>query len=201
MSPKKNPDFYKLNKSDRILALSGVPVPLLSSPIELKKFSFENVSYKISNRFVSITSKAQREFLLGLLENIHNLGTNGLYVIGSHPTDRSSLNLATLLSREYYNTKLEGRVIPKVKWIDVGTPDWSYKTEESDSDLLTVFGLSKVSDTRKLEIAKDFLRHGSNSTRVVQLVAPNVLEFAIEKLEVNPDAVFQIGRTVTRTIV
>ena len=199
----KDKSYYSLSPQDRLLALFGVPINYIKKPITVEKFNFlpTSIAYAVNNVTV-IQSEYQYNFLVDLLENIDCIGEPSTYVIGSYPTDQAAYQLATLLTKTYQEHLAEYRIFPRIKWIDLGCPDWEFLKSDERCCLLIVHGLSEnSSENRKLEVAKDFFRRVTHATRIMLAVTPNILNYAITKLEVAPDGAFQLTKTTNRVVV
>ena len=199
----KDKSYYTLSRQDKLLALSGVPVNFLKKPVALEQLNFmpSSIAYSPSN-VVVIQSEYQSTFIKDLLANISCVGESSTYVIGSYPTDQASYQLATLITKAYFDHIQTNGVYPKIKWVDLGSPDWDFLKSDNDCSLLVVHGISEnTSDNRRLELAKDFLRKGVHTTRIILAVTPNILTYAITRLEISPDGVFQLSKTTNRVFV
>ena len=199
----KDREYYCLPKQDKLLALSGVPVMYLKKPVTIDQFNFlpTSLAYAVNNVTV-IQSEYQRNFLKDLIENVSCFGEPCAYAIGSYPTDQAAYQLATLLTRAYYDYLNENKVYPRIKWIDLGSPDWEFLKSDEQCNFLVIHGLSEASsDNRKFEIAKDFYRKATYATKIVLAVTPNILTFVTTKVEVSPDGVFQLTKTTNRVVV
>lgn len=199
---KKDKAYFGLPKGDRLLALSGVPINYLKKIVSVEQLNFAPASITYSAKDVTvIQSEYQHNFLINLLENISYVGESCTYAIGSFPTDQAAYQLATIITKKYYEYVTEYKVYPTIKWVDLGSPDWNYLKSDDSYSLLIVHGLSEASsDFKKLEVAKDFLRK-CNATKIVLAVTANILSFAIMKLELYPDGVFQLSKTTNRVVI
>lgn len=197
----KDKAYYSLAKSDRLLALFGVPVSYLTKPITIKQLNFFpcSMSYNTANTTV-IQAETQYNFLKDILSDIEFIGESGVYAIGSCPVDQPSYQLATMITKTYYDYISEHKIYPQIKWIDLGNPDWGFLKSDENCSLLVVHGLSENSENKRYELAKDFLRKSSCSTKIVLVTTSNILNFAITKLELSPDGVFQLDKTTHRTV-
>lgn len=199
----KGPEYYRLNTNDRVLALSGVPINYLSRPYDLKSVRFSRVSYQHqAGPVVIVEAERQQNFLNELYSKVHALGQPGIYVLSALPTDEPAYVLATDLSRKYYEAKLRAALMPKLLWVDLGGPPWGLlKGEMEMPEVMVIHGLNQETENRRLDIAKDFMRAAAGSTVIVLVRSANGLEYGIEKLNANPDAVLQFGRSVHRKVV
>jgi hypothetical protein len=199
----KDKSYHTLSRQDKLLALSGVPINFLKKPIEIEQFNFMSSTMAYSpSSVVVIQADYQAKFIRELIDNISCVGESSTYAIGSYPTDQASYQLATLLTKAYFEHISATGIYPKIKWIDLGCPDWDFLKSSEECALLVVHGISEnTSDNRKIELAKDFLRKGIHTTRVILAVTPNILTYAITKLEVSPDGVFQLNKTTNRVCV
>jgi hypothetical protein len=197
----KDRTFYSLSKQDRLLALFGVPINYLKKPVELEQFNFAptSIAYSVSN-VVVIQSEYQKNFLNDLINNISFFGESSTFSIGSFPTDQAAYQLATILTKAHYEFLCTNKIYPRIKWIDLGSPDWEYLKSEESCSLVVIHGLSESSDNRKLEIAKDFYRRSLQATKLILAVTPNILTYTINKLETNPDGVLQLTKTTNRVV-
>ncbi len=202
MSVTKNPDYYRLSTTDRVLALAGVPIRYLTRTQDLSKLRMEKVSYQFDSKVVILTPEMQTSFYWGPFSTTDFVGQGGVYALGSFPTEEPAYLLASDFSRKYYNKRLEQAKLPKVKWVDLGHPNWDLlKGEEELPELAVVHGLNSNSDQRRLELARDFIRSLDGTTVLVVINCPNSLEFMVAKLGQSPDAVIQLGKTVHRVVV
>lgn len=199
----KDRSYYSLEKHLRLLALCGVPIPYLQKQMQIHQFNFAPTSIQYGNETSTVISADyQYNFLLDFFKNIKYVGDPSTYVIGSFPTDQSAYQLAALITVTYYDYAKKEKVYPLIKWIDLGSPDFDFLKSDENVSLLVIHGLSEnSSENRKLELAKDFLRRGANSTRIILSVSPNILTYAIKHIEITPDAVFQLLRTTNRIVV
>jgi hypothetical protein len=199
----KDKSYYTLSRQDKLLALSGVPVNFLKKPVSLEQLNFlpSSITYSPSS-VVVIQAEYQINFIKELLANISCVGESSTYAIGSYPTDQASYQLATILTKAYFEYVSLSGVYPKIKWVDLGSPDWDFLKSHEECSLLVVHGISEnTSDNRRLELAKDFLRRGVHTTRILLAVTPNILTYAITKIEISPDGVFQLSKTTNRVFV
>ena len=147
-----------------------------------------------------IQSEYQKNFLNDLVNNISCFGESSTFSIGSFPTDQAGYQLATILTKLHYDYISENKIYPRIKWIDLGSPNWEYLKSDESCSLIVIHGLSESSDNRKLELAKDFYRRSHQATKLILAVTPNILNFTINKLEANPDGVFQLTKTTNRVV-
>lgn len=199
----KDRAYYSLSKDYRLLALCGVPVNYLHKPAQIHQFNFAptSVTYGKDNTTV-ISADYQYNFLIEFFKNIKYVGEPTTYAIGSHPTDQSSYQLATLITTTYYEYIKKEKIYPQIRWIDLSSPDFDFLRSDEKVSLLVIHGLSESSsEIKKLELAKDFLRRGVNTTRIVLATTPNILNYIIMSLEISPDAVFQLLKTTNRVVI
>ena len=197
---QKGQDFYRLPVNDRLLYMAGVPLSYIKRSVDIKKMNFSQTSYKTSAGVNVIDVLTQQAFLKQVIDSIDSLGAPATFAIGSHPTEQPGYELATLICRTYLEKTLSASFIPHVRWINVGEPDWNYRSEDC-ANVTVIHGLSKDSDIRKLEISKDFIRKSSASTIIILATTPNIYEFAIASLGTEVDIVWQLGRTIHRTVI
>ena len=199
----KDRSYYSLEKHLRLLAIFGVPVNYLHKQVQIHQFNFAPTFMRFTkDTDTVIAADYQYNFIIELFKNIKYIGEPSTYAIGSHPTDQSSYQLATLITYVYYEYIRQEKVYPHIKWIDLGCPDYDFLKSDEPVSLLVIHGLSETSsEPRKLELAKDFLRRGANATRILLAVSPNILTYFITKLEMTPDAVFQLLKTTNRIVV
>lgn len=196
----KDQAYYNLPTEQKLLALCGVPLSYLKKPVQFHQLNFAVTSFLDQKnpeaKEIKIQPDYQRMFLLDFFKNMKHLGDPTLYAIGSYPTNQSAYQLATMITSTYFEyIKGEKRVYPNCKWIDLGCPEYAFLKTNADTSLLILHGLSESSDTRRLELTKDFIRKGSNTTTIVLANTSNILQFIIGKLENQPDAVFQLLQT------
>jgi hypothetical protein len=192
--------YHSLPVEHKVLHLSGIPVAYLKKNCSKESFKFLPVGISIPNNQIFLSLQEQSLMFSTLLEKIDQIGSPILYGVGSSPVDQAAVSFGSFLSKAYYENSLERKIYPKVKWIDVGTPDWSFKSEGDQPDLLVVYGLSEKSDPRKLEIAKDFIRHFDISTKLVLAETSNILSYMINNLGMFPQAVWQLDSLVFKTL-
>jgi hypothetical protein len=196
-----HPDYYKLSSHDRLLYLSGVPLALLKRKIVLEKLIFQPSHYDLKDggqtKYLVVSPNSQVQFAQALLANPLSLGNGGSYFIGSNPTDQSALDLALALTRAYHSAKFADFGVPKIRWLDLGAPDWDFLKNSEQAEelqLIVLCGISQDSDIRRLEIARDFFRASSSATRIMLVLCKNILEFVYGRLGQQADGVFQLGR-------
>ena len=150
--------YYGLDTNDRMLYLSGVPISYLRKTATPNQFVFTITSMRGGGTsVVTIDPNQQNKAFLDLLDNIEHIGTDALYGIGSFPTDKAAYEMASLITKNFYETKIQEE-IPKVKWIDLGRPDWGFLNSDEECQLLVLHGISQTSDPKRLERAKDFIQ-------------------------------------------
>jgi hypothetical protein len=173
----KDRAFYSLDKDKRLLALCGVPVNYLSKPVQIHQFNFTPTLIKYGKEDPTVISADyQYTFLIEFFKNIQYVGDPTTYAIGSHPTDQAAYQLATMITTTYHEYIRKEKIFPHIKWIDLGNPDYEFLRSDERVSLLVLHGLSEESsESRKLELTKDFLRRGVNTTRIVLAVTPNIL--------------------------
>jgi len=196
----KDQAYYNLPTEQKLLALCGVPLLYLKKPVQFHQLNFAVTSFNDPKnpeaQEIKIQPDYQRMFLLDFFKNMKHVGDSTLYAIGSYPTNQSAYQLATMITSTYFQyTKGEQKVYPNCKWIDLGYPEYAFLKSTVNTPLLIIHGLSESSDTRRLELTKDFIRKGSNTTTIVLANTSNILQFIIGKLETQPDAVFQLLQT------
>ncbi len=198
--PKADSDYYRLSLTDRILALSGVPIRSLKKK-KTPTFGFTQTACKIGDHVTILHGESQLSYYTQMFENIAGLGSGGTMAIGSFPTDEPCYDLAVLLCRNYYLAIEAQKQLPRIKWIDLGSPAWDYLREDSScNDIVVVHGIAESSENRRFEQARDFLKHGDTATKILLAATPNVLEFWHHKLHMSPDAAFQLVKTASRVV-
>ena len=198
MKPKA---YYSLSKNNRMLYLSGVPISYLKKSMSPKQFSFAITSMRGNgDSVVTIDPNQQKNYFLDLLGSIEHIGSDVLYAIGSFPTDQAAYQMAAMISKDFYEYQVS-EAPPKVKWIDLGRPDWEFLNSDEDCQLLVIHGLSHTSDKKRLERAKDFLHRCENATRIILANVQNVLHFAVHDMGVSPAAVWQLTKVTHKNIV
>lgn len=195
--------YNKLDQIDRILAISGVPLNLLTKKETKGSTNFKSVAYKSQHAdateppiHVSIPQQAEYSELLSQKANL--LGNSLTLGMGGFPSEQPATELAITFCRLYFeaNRTMEN-AIPLVKWIDLAYPDWDFlNTFESQTALIVINGVAEGSDPRRIERARDFIRKAEGSTCIYIAHTDNILRFSFEKLGVTPDSVFQLGRNV-----
>lgn len=200
----KDRAYYGLPKELRYLALCGVPINYLYKQIQIHQFNFAPTSVCL-NKFAETTvipADYQYNFLIEVFKNLQYFGEPSTYAVGSFPTDQASYQLATLITVTYYEFIRKEKIFPKIKWLDLGNPDYEFLRSDEAVSLMVIHGLSEnSSDPKKLEMAKDFLRRGVNATRILLATTQNILTYTIMSLEVEPDAVFQLMKTTNRIVI
>jgi len=197
---KKDSAYYSLGKVDRILALSGVPTVYLTKPIE-PNFSFQTVSSSDVQRPLIVHAQTQHLFFHQLCEQVLSLGSNGLYLFGSYPTEQPVYEIATFMTKKYFSMELTQKQFPSIKWINLGRPDWSFLKSDEETDFAVIHNLTENSDQRRLDMARDFIHRCSQSTTLVLTASSNILDFSFRKLNVSPYGFFQLNKTMHRTVV
>jgi hypothetical protein len=201
--PKSDSDYYRLDKTDRLLALSGIPIRVLSKfskSRDFQGFGFASVSHRLGDQVLIISGERQVSYCMELQKDIKVLGAGGSIAVGSSPTDGPGYNFATKLCRDYYAVLDSNRELPHIRWIDLGSPDWEYLREDQANDVVVIHGVTEESDNRRLETARDFLRHNDTATKIVLATTSNILEFTSVKFKMVPDAVFQLVKTASRVV-
>jgi len=197
----KDKTYFSLSKADRLLALFGVPLQYLKKPVTVDQLNFTPCSMPHSATNTIIQAIYQLNFLKDLLTDIEYIGESSIFAVGSHPVDQPSYHLATIITKAYYDHISNHRIYPQIKWIDLGCPDWEFLKSDENCSLLVVHGLSENSENKRFELAKDFLRKGSCATKIVLATTSNILNFAVSKLEISPDGVFQLAKTSNRVVI
>lgn len=200
---KEYSSYSKLEKADRILALSGVPLNLLTKDSSKGNMNFKTIAYRSPQASeneppIHVTIPQQVQYFDSLIEKSNLLGSALTLGIGGFPSDQPATELAIMLLRLYYgaNQTLEN-AIPLVKWIDLAYPDWDFLNNyESQKAMIVITGMSQASDSKRLERARDFIRKAEGSTCLYLCHTDNILNFSFEKLGITPDSVFQLGRNV-----
>lgn len=202
MHPKRNPDYYRLGTTDRLLSLSGVPITYLKTNIDPNRFRFLQTSFKSGNDVIIINPDSQHRFWHAMVQNVGELGRAGVYSIGSAPTDKAAYEFATWLTKIFFDYRMKMKKFPEVKWVDLGRPDWDYlKDSEIQPEIVVIHGINENSESRRIEIAKDFARRSQNSTTFLIVSTANILEFMMGRLNIAPDGVWQLGPVVHRRVV
>ncbi len=202
----KDRTYFTLSKQDRYLHLCGVPLNWIKKPVSAGQLNFNITSYSSvdsSNKKVNtvITPAIQQQCLINLLSSIGTVGESVLYCIGSYPTDQPAFQMAAIISKTYARYIFKNNAIPKIKWIDLGRPDWDFLKSDEEVSLLIVHGITQqTTDVRRLEIAKDFLNRCEHATRILLTTSNNVLTYLIYTMGLRPDAVWQLGNSVNRVI-
>lgn len=195
--------YNKLDQINRILALSGVPLNLLTKDNTKGNINFKSVAYRSQHADsneppIHISIPQQTEYLDLLSQKANLLGNSLTLGMGGFPSEQPATELAIALCRLYYvaNQSMEN-AIPLVKWIDLAYPDWDFlNTFEPQTALIVINGVAEGSDPRRIERAKDFIRKAEGSTCIYIAHTDNILKFSFEKLGITPDSVFQLGRNV-----
>lgn len=195
--------YKRLDSTNRILALSGVPLNLLTKKSDIDSLNYKTVTYKSkiagdNDPPIHITDAQQTQYLEQLIEHSALLGSALTMGIGGFPSDQPASDLAVMLCRMYYDVKKsKENAIPFVKWIDLAYPDWDFlNTFDKTTALVVVSGMADNSEAKRLERAKDFIRKAEGTTCIYISHTTNIIEFSFEKLGITPDSVFQLGRTV-----
>lgn len=197
---KADSDYYRLNSTDRLLALSGVPIRVLKKKIQPKNFSFCQVSCKVNDHVQILPADRQHSYFMQTVQNIEEFGSGGVVAVGSAPTENPCYEFATFLCREYYVAIEARRQLPHIRWIDLGSANWDYLKEESTNDIVVISGISDNSENRRIEQARDFLSHQDSATKILLAATTNILEFCNSKIHRTPDAAFQLIKTAARVV-
>lgn len=197
--------YKKLDKINRMLALSGVPLNLLSKKSNIDNVNFKDVTYRPKHAGqneppIHISSPQQSQYLDSLVSQSHYLGSALTLGIGGYPSDQPATDLAVMLCRLYYDSsQSETNMIPLIKWINLAYPDWDFLNNfETQTATIVITGIGEISDNKKLERAKDFIGRAEGCTCIFVVNTPNILEFSFEKLGITPESAFQIGRNVVK---
>jgi len=197
----KDRAYYGLSRDQRMLALSGVPINYIKKPIELNQLNFAPTMLQAGkNNLTVINPDQQLNLLLDFFNNLSYVGEPANYYIGSYPTDQASYQMAAMITSIYYEYTQKERIYPKIKWIDLGAPEYDYLQSDEKDALIVIHGLSDNSDVKRIELAKDFIRKCANTTKIILATTPQILNFAVLKMGVSPDAVFQLSKTTTRLV-
>jgi hypothetical protein len=188
-------EFYGLDKNDKVLYLSGVPMRNLKNRVSPADLSFTVTSMANRKRTVTITAKRQQEVLAELILNIDSIGESGLFAIGSHPTEQAGYDLATFITCTFFNETFYAGKVPEVKWIDLGRPDWEFLRSNDTCDLCVIHGLSITSEPKRFDLARDFIHRAESCTIILVANADNILNFIVENIKVSPDIVWQLSKT------
>jgi hypothetical protein len=200
---KLGPDYYKLNRTGRILYLSGVPLSYLRNPVDPSGFSFQNVSLTRKDKsLLFLESKRQADFFKVFQGSIKNVGASSFYGVGSFPTEQASYEFGAYISNLFFETSFTKTFVPSIKWVDLGSPDWSYlKDLDVEYHLVVLHGMADTSDPKRFEIAKDFLRRADSSTVLLLATTENIITFCEQRLSKTPDGVWQLNRKTHRVAV
>lgn len=197
--------YKKLDKIDRMLALSGVPFNLLSKKSNIDNVNFKDVTYRSKQAAdndppIHVPKPQQTQYLDSLIAQSQHLGNALTLGIGGHPSDQPATDLAVMLCRLYYDSsQSETNMIPLVKWINLAYPDWNFLNHfETQTAMVVITGIGENSDNKRLERARDFIGKAEGCTCIYIVNTPNILEFSFEKLGITPESVFQIGRNVVK---
>lgn len=195
---KKSQAYYKLSTPDRLLCLSGIPIAYLNG--QPGTMNFQAVVSSISGKAITIDPKSQQEFFQQFLSESTPVGKAGLYAIGSSP-EVPAYHAAISVCRSYQELKFKYNGFPRINWIDVGSPNWDLlKTNEQEFDLIVIHGIADTSEQRRLETARDFIHKSSYTTTFLVANTKNVLDMCWNRIGVEPNGIFQFGRTVHRTV-
>lgn len=192
--------YHKLPQVDKLLHLSGVPIAYLKKKIEINKFNFSQAAATVNNQLKVVSPDSQKNFAKALLKNPESLASGGLYGIGTFPVEQAEMQLAALLTKTYYEKVYHQGKIPNIKWIDLGHPDWEYLKSSESVSLCVIYGITKDSDQKRIDLARDFYRRADPATVIILALTPNILEFMVDRMGVLPHGVFQLGKVVHRSI-
>lgn len=200
----RDPAFYGLNTSDRVLIHLGTPIGYLKRTFDPQKLNFNPVSLRVSeNSIVNIFPEAQASFFTHLRMNLRSFGQSALYVFAAHPLEELNYLTVILLLREYYQDLLNQKILtPSLRWVDLGAPPWELlKRESTPPRIAVIHGVSEQSDGKRIELCRDFIRALEGSTVFLLLNVPNGLEFTVHKLGTKPLGILQFGRMVHKTFI
>jgi len=190
---------------DRLIKLSGAPMAVMKRKFDFTAMRFNQMVAKTeaTAKIPTVVDGAEQgEFYKSLMLDPSLLTLGGVYIFGSHPTEDPAQLAAVELCRKYQDFLFSRGEYPRLKWVDTGFPDWNFLRETSSYvGLGIISGINTQSDAKRLSIARDFHARLSGSTVFITLSAPNALEFAVQHLGVYPDAIFQLGKPVTRAVV
>ena len=195
--------YNRLSQTDKILALSGIPLNMLTKADSTGNSNFKPVVYKSQHASdteppIQITMPQQAQYHQLLLQKSNLLGSALTLGIGGFPSDQPATDLAINLCRLYYEgSQTKENAIPFLKWIDLAYPDWDFLNNyETQKAVIIINGMADSSDPKRIERAKDFIRKADGSTCIYIAHTQNILHFSFEKLGITPDSVFQLGRNV-----
>lgn len=191
----RSKQFYGLDKYNKLLYLSGVPLKCLQNPIKITDLNFSVTSIANRQRTVNITAQRQRDVLLELMTDIDTIGDSGTFAVGSYPTEQAGYDLATLITSTFFNKVFQAGRVPEVKWVDLGRPDWNFYNSPQACDLCVIHGLSETSDDTRFNRAKDFIHRTESCTTIIVANTPNILKYTVEKVNMSPDIVWQLSKT------
>lgn len=197
----KDRSFYSLSKNDRVLHVCGVPTSYLKKIVSPQQLSFDIITLTNTRPAKTITPKDQLEVFQELLKNLDCIGQSALYGIGSFPTDQAAYQMSTIITKSYYDYSINNSHYPNIKWIDVARPDWDFLKSKETCDLLFVHGVTSNSDSRRIELTRDFIHRADNATKFIVTFTPKILGFLTHTLGLSPDGVFQLTKTVNRVLV
>jgi hypothetical protein len=158
------------------------------------------MDYVGSSGRLFITAEEQKACVQELHKNLGSLGDSAVYGIGSAPTENGSYHFAVDLCRKYADLVFQHRGVPKIKWLDMGMPDWSFLKTTEDNEIIVIHGLSDNSEPKRFELAKDFARHSSDCTILILATTSNILDIVIRRLGLAPSAVWQLSTVKTNIV-
>jgi hypothetical protein len=192
-------DYYKLKTPDRLLYLTGAPLTYIKKNVDPAKFSFVPVSSRQEKTPLVISPQSQSSLFQALHTDIAKVGGAALYGVGSAPTDAPAYEFLTYYCRLFLQHRYESKMIPKVKWVNLGTPDWDFLKSSEEKDIVVIHNITDESENKRWDLARDFISRNEGCTVFVLVNTPDILGSVQNKLRMTPDGVFQLGKTVHKT--
>ena len=200
-------EYHKLQKLDRLLAISGAPVSILRNQINRSMHQFLPISCQTLNpnnpkesRVITVNPHDQHQFQEQLFESTLSLGSAALYLIGSTNSETAASEALIELLRKFQKEQFEIKKVPEVKWFDLGNIDWAYMKSDVAPQIVIIQGLSQNSDNRRLELTNDIIRRFEIATLFVLIKTPNILDYGLNTLKVSPAGVLQFNSLVRKCI-
>lgn len=187
--------YHALNHYQKILVINGFPLKHMCTEFDITKFGFDNLGH--NKIIIDVLKQANA---LSSLDRYHDkIGFSSLYAM-AHSTNPDHIRkYLCSLGYKYAMTIPYG--LPKIKWFDLGSMDFEYLKSDENPAMVVIDGLTDFSEARRMELASDLVRKYSESTVFLVLSTKNVLSYCLDKISVQPNAVWQVVKTTNRRVV
>lgn len=186
-------DYHRLSKDNRMLALSGAPISVLSSRSK-NEIAFVAIMEPRLN--ILVDTNMQTACYEQLLSPEVDVGQDSLILVGCS-SSMAGLKLAANVCEKFMQAESATNPFPFVKWLDVSRWDFDFLNEhQSQKGIVVVYGLDKNSDSKRISHAKDYIRVAAGSTVVVVVETDDVIGYMNDVLNIQPDLLFKLGKPV-----